>query len=142
MRGNKSSGTRPELAVRHALWAAGRRYRVNCRPVPSLRRSGDLVFTRARLVIFIDGCFWHGCPEHYVASRTNLTYWQAKIEGNRLRDVDTDRRMRDAGWRTLRFWTHEPVESIVGRIAAELDRTTEEPPKALVHTSDTEGSGD
>ncbi|MDK9319982.1 hypothetical protein FAM23864_001741 [Propionibacterium freudenreichii] len=75
MRGNRARDTKPELAVRRLLFAQGLRYRVNARPEPSLRRTADIVFTRKRIAVFIDGCFWHGCPEHYVPSKSNRRYW-------------------------------------------------------------------
>lgn len=89
----------------------GLRYRKNIRPVPSLRRTADLVFPRQRVAIFIDGCFWHGCPEHHRLPRANAEYWTAKVDGNRRRDTATDETLAAAGWTVLRFWEHEdPVE--------------------------------
>jgi DNA mismatch endonuclease (patch repair protein) len=107
MRANKSRDTRPELAVRRAAHALGLRYRVSVRPVPSLRRTADLVFTRAKVAVFVDGCFWHGCPEHHTVAVTNAGYWAAKVIRNRDRDAETTRLLEEAGWISLRFWEHE-----------------------------------
>lgn len=107
MRANRSRDTRPELAVRRAAHALGLRYRVSVRPVPTLRRTADLVFTRARIAVFVDGCFWHGCPEHHTVAVTNADFWAAKVTRNRDRDVQTSGLLREAGWTVLRFWEHE-----------------------------------
>lgn len=115
MRGNRSRDTRPELAIRSALHRMGLRYRVCVRPVKSVRRSADLVFVGARVAVFVDGCFWHGCPEHYVPSMSNRDYWDEKIARNRERDEDTNRRLADEGWLALRIWAHEDPQ-----VAAEV----------------------
>lgn len=125
MRGNRSSDTAPELAVRALLFAEGRRYRVNYRPVAELRRSADIVFTRARLAVFIDGCFWHGCAEHYRRPATNSPYWDAKLTNNCARDVDTTERLSAEGWTVLRFWEHEDPTVVVTAIEAVLDAECE-----------------
>lgn len=111
MRGNRGRDTAPELAVRQLVHARGLRYRVNARVDPSLRRTADLLFTRARVAVFIDGCFWHGCPEHCRMPGTNAHYWEAKINGNRARDAQTSAALEGFGWTVLRFWAHErPVD--------------------------------
>lgn len=116
MRGNKGRDTKPELALRSAVHALGMRYRVGVRPVPEVRRTADLVFTRAKVAVFLDGCFWHGCPEHYRPAKRNSGFWQGKIEGNVARDADTDSRLRDAGWTVVRIWEHEDVSVAARRI--------------------------
>jgi DNA mismatch endonuclease, patch repair protein len=116
MRGNRSRDTRPELAVRRLLFAAGLRYRVNIRPVVGLRRTADIVFPKARVAVFVDGCFWHGCPLHYVPSKSNRDYWNPKIEANTARDAETTSRLEDLGWRVLRFWSHESPDEVAARI--------------------------
>src|SRR5919107_2002682 len=108
MRSNRGRDTSPELAVRRAAHALGLRYRVDARPLPEVNRRADLVFTRARVAVFIDGCFWHACPEHGTSPRTNSDYWGPKIARNVERDEETDRLLRDAGWLPLRIWEHEP----------------------------------
>src|SRR5664279_1272492 len=111
MRGNRGRDTGPELAVRRAVHALGLRYRVSTRPVPSLRRTADLVFTKAKVAVFVDGCFWHGCPQHHTVARTNADFWAAKGNGNRDRDAQTSELLRRAGWIVLRYWEHEdPAE--------------------------------
>lgn len=104
--------TAPELALRRLIHAAGLRYRVDRAPLPGLRRRADLVFGRARVAVFVDGCFWHGCPLHGVKPRTNAEWWRAKLDRNRARDRDTDARLAEAGWEVLRVWEHEdPAEA-------------------------------
>lgn len=120
MQGNRRRDTRPELALRRALHARGYRYRVDRAPVASLRRRADMVFTRHRVAVFVDGCFWHGCPQHGTAPRTNTGYWSAKIARNVERDRDTDARLREAGWRVVRVWEHETTEGGVGKVLAAL----------------------
>lgn len=110
MRGNRSRDTKPELALRRALHASGLRFRVGIRPEPGLRRTADIVFTRQRIAVFVDGCFWHGCPKHFVAPRANHGYWGPKIDANRERDRDTTRRLEGAGWTVIRIWEHTPLD--------------------------------
>lgn len=86
-----------EMQVRSLLHKAGFRYRVEARPIPEWRRRADLVFANARTAVFIDGCFWHGCPEHRAIPRTNSLWWEAKIARNRERDEETSERLRQAG---------------------------------------------
>jgi DNA mismatch endonuclease (patch repair protein) len=118
MRANRGRDTRPELALRSAVHALGLRYRVNFRPVPGLRRSADLVFTRAKVAVFLDGCFWHGCPEHLRPAKKNESFWSTKIAGNKQRDLDTDDQLAEAGWMVVRVWEHEDPEIAARRIAS------------------------
>lgn len=106
MRGNVRRDTRPELAVRRAVHRLGLRYRVDARPIASLNRRADLVFPRAQIAVFVDGCYWHACPDHGTLPTANGAYWSAKIEGNVTRDRETDAILRDAGWTSIRFWEH------------------------------------
>ena len=115
---NRSRDTKPELRIRSAVHRRGLRYRVAARPIPGLQRTADMVFRPAKVAVFIDGCFWHGCPEHYVEPRRNSDYWSAKVARNKWRDSDTDQRLRDAGWTVLRYWEHEPVQEVVEEIVA------------------------
>lgn len=112
MLGNRRRDTVPELAVRRAVHAHGLRYLVDARPLPELNRRADLLFPRARVAVFIDGCYWHGCPEHGTAPRTNGDYWASKIARNAARDRDTDERLRAAGWTVIRAWEHEDSEGV------------------------------
>lgn len=114
MQANRSRDTKPELEIRRALHRAGLRYRVAIAPEPGLRRRADIVFTRARVSVFVDGCFWHGCPEHGRTSfNHNAEYWPAKIAANVARDADTNTRLAAAGWHVLRFWEHEDAANVV-----------------------------
>ena len=116
MRGNRNRDTRPEVAVRSAVHALGLRYRVADRPIAGVRRTADLVFRRRRVAVFVDGCFWHGCPDHFVIPRTHVDYWTAKIERNRQRDVETDALLAEAGWRAVRVWEHEDPRQSAERV--------------------------
>jgi DNA mismatch endonuclease (patch repair protein) len=122
MRGNRYRDTRPELAVRSAVHALGLRYRVAARPIVGVRRSADLVFRRRRVAVFVDGCYWHGCPDHFVLPRTNAAYWTAKIERNRARDAETDALLADAGWTVVRVWEHEDPRQGADRVREVLGR--------------------
>lgn len=116
----KRRDTAPELAVRRRLHAAGLRYRVAF-PVPGQRRRTiDIAFTGKKLAVFIDGCFWHGCPEHGTAPAANADWWVAKIDANRARDADTDRLLNELGWLSLRFWEHEDPSKVSAIIRATL----------------------
>ncbi|MFE0000619.1 very short patch repair endonuclease [[Kitasatospora] papulosa] len=118
MRGNRGRDTAPELRIRSLLHQEGLRYRVSARPLPGVRRTADLVFSRARVAVFVDGCFWHGCADHCRPARTNSDFWRTKIEGNRARDAQTDQILADAGWRAIRIWEHEDPVRAARRIAA------------------------
>jgi DNA mismatch endonuclease (patch repair protein) len=98
------------------------RYRVGLRPVPEVRRTADIVFTRARVAVFLDGCFWHGCPEHHRPSKRNSSFWSTKIEGNKTRDSDTDSRLRAAGWQVIRIWEHEDPVTAARMIQSTLQQ--------------------
>lgn len=115
---NKGRDTKPELALRRAVHALGLRYYVNKRPIGTIRRTADLVFPRIRLAVFLDGCFWHGCPDHHTMAKTNAQYWADKIAKNRQRDADTNASLREAGWTVIRVWEHEPADQAAARIAA------------------------
>jgi len=108
--------TAPELAVRQLLHARGLRFRVQY-PVPGIpRRSIDIAFPRARVAVFVDGCFWHGCPEHGTRPRANSEWWVAKLGRNAARDAETDEHLTGQGWTVLRFWEHEQPDDVVSRV--------------------------
>lgn len=109
--------TAAELRLRAELFRRGLRYRIDNQPVPDLRRRADVVFRGARVAVFVDGCFWHGCPEHATWPVANAEWWRTKIERTRARDRDTDRRLTEAGWTVVRVWEHEPVEAAADRVA-------------------------
>lgn len=118
MRANRGRDTRPELALRRAVHALGLRYRVSARPIPAVRRTADLVFPRAKVAVFLDGCFWHGCPEHHTVAVTNAAFWAEKVETNRRRDRDTDRRLDEAGWVSVRVWEHRDPQQAADEVRA------------------------
>jgi DNA mismatch endonuclease, patch repair protein len=119
MQAVRSRDTAAELALRRLLHARGLRYRVDAPPLAGLRRRADLVFAGPRVAVFVDGCFWHGCPEHgRRRTGVNEWYWPGKIAGNVARDRDTDRRLADAGWRVVRVWEHDDVDRAADRVEA------------------------
>lgn len=117
---NHRRDTDPELRVRRLLYAAGYRYRVDYSLPLSRRRSADVAFPRQRLSVFIDGCFWHGCPDHYVPPLTNADFWARKVAVNRARDADTNARLLECGWNVRRYWEHTPPSSVVADIVSVL----------------------
>lgn len=100
------------MALRRAIHALGLRYRVHRRPIPDLRRTADVVFMSARVAVFVDGCFWHGCEVHRNLPASNRDWWAAKIAYNRRKDADTNARLLAADWLPIRVWEHDdPVEA-------------------------------
>src|SRR5690606_7633007 len=91
-------------------------YRVDMAPISGMRRRADLVFTRAQVAVFVDGCFWHRCPDHATVPKSNRAWWTAKLETNVLRDRDTDCRLLEAGWTVVRVWEHENPVTAADRI--------------------------
>ena len=101
--------TAPEIALRKALHRRGLRFRVD-RPLPDLpRRRADVLFSRAHIAVFVDGCFWHECPEHGTQPMSNVEWWSTKLARNVERDRETDAHLRDRGWAVLRFWEHDDM---------------------------------
>lgn len=114
--------TAAELALRRELHGRGLRYRVTY-PVPGQRRRTiDVAFTRARVAVFVDGCFWHGCPVHGTSPRANSEWWQAKLAANTARDRDTDRLLHDLGWEVVRVWEHESPACAASTVVAAVER--------------------
>jgi len=108
--------TGPELALRRELHRRGLRYRVDW-PLPGMpRRRADIAFTRARVAVFVDGCFWHGCEQHGRSTKSNTDFWKAKVQRNRERDRGTDALLRAQGWSVVRIWEHEPVVEAANRV--------------------------
>ncbi|MGH1564730.1 very short patch repair endonuclease [Mumia sp. DW29H23] len=122
MQANRGRDTKPELAVRRAAHAAGLRYRVDRRPIPTFNRRADLVFTRSKVAVFVDGCFWHGCPEHHTIAKSNATFWAEKVRRNRERDAETDSALTAAGWTVIRAWEHETPDDVVERILSAVSK--------------------
>ncbi|MER5256284.1 very short patch repair endonuclease [Streptomyces sp. NPDC002855] len=129
MQAIKSRDTKPERLIRRLLHAQGLRYRVAAKPLPELRRTADIVFRPTKVAVFIDGCYWHGCPEHYVPPKTNKGYWSGKVAGNIARDRDTDRHLAEAGWEVLRFWEHESPDECASTVLRVVTKRRE----ALLH---------
>lgn len=121
MRRVRRRDTSAEMRVRSAVHGLGLRYYVDRAPVKGHRRKADLVFPRAKLAVFVDGCFWHGCPEHMTWPQNNSRWWREKIERNVARDRDTDAKLAAAGWRSARFWEHDDPHSVARRIADLLE---------------------
>lgn len=121
MRSNKGRDTTPELALRRRVHRLGLRYRVNQRPIAELRRTADLVFPRWKLVVFVDGCFWHSCPDHGSMPAARREWWAAKLERTVERDRETNETLREAGWTVLRIWEHEDADQAALRVAAALE---------------------
>lgn len=109
-----------EVEIRRRLHALGYRYRVDHRPEPSLRTRGDIVFSTRKVVIYVDGCFWHGCPEHATAPTHNADWWRDKLRANVERDRRNTAALEELGWTVVRIWEHEDVDLVVQRITAML----------------------
>lgn len=108
--------TKIELGLRRALFARGLRYRVQY-PVPGMvRRTIDIAFPKLQIAVFVDGCFWHGCPVHSVPVKNNADWWRRKLAENAARDRQTDEHLRHDGWRVLRLWEHVPLADAVDQV--------------------------
>ena len=112
--------TPAEVALRRELHRRGLRYRVDHPPLPGLRRRADIVFTRPKVAVFCDGCYWHGCPDHGTWPKANADWWRQKIEANKRRDRDTDARLAAAGWTVIRVWEHDDAVLAAEQIAERL----------------------
>lgn len=118
MRGNRRTGTKPEMALRSALHATGLRFRKDYRlDLGNVKPRPDIVFTRAKVGVFVDGCFWHCCPEHGTQPNVNPDYWRPKLARNVERDREHDRALTEAGWAVVRVWEHEAPGDAATRIA-------------------------
>ena len=118
MRAVRTRDTAPEVRLRKALWAAGLRYRLQY-PIGGIRP--DIVFVAPRVAVFVDGCFWHGCPVHYQAPRSNVDFWERKLQANQARDHRVYRELRDYRWTVLRFWeceVNKRIRSVCEQIVA------------------------
>lgn len=118
---NRRADTKPEVLVRSALHRRGLRFRKDLPlRVGGLRVRPDVVFTGQALAVFVDGCFWHGCPRHQRVPRRNPSYWVPKLEGNAQRDRRVDDALRAAGWRVVRVWEHEDADAAASRVESLL----------------------
>jgi len=123
MQGNRKVDTKPEVLLRSALHGSGLRFRKNLRiHGDSAAAIADIVFNRARVAVFVDGCFWHSCPHHGMLPKTNSTYWKAKLGRNVQRDARVRAALREAGWTIIRVWEHESTGLAVRRITRQLQR--------------------
>ncbi|HEX3900204.1 MAG TPA: very short patch repair endonuclease [Mycobacteriales bacterium] len=114
--------TKPEMALRQELHRSGLRYRVDYQVLKGLRRRADVAFPRAQVAVFVDGCFWHGCPTHRTWPKSNSEWWASKLEANVSRDRDTDRRLAEAGWLVIRMWEHEDSIEAAATINLRLEQ--------------------
>lgn len=126
MLGNRRTDTRPELRLRSALHRSGLRFR---KDFPIRLGTGrliraDIVFTRKKVVVFVDGCFWHQCPEHGTRPRSNIDYWLPKFKRTTERDAAATKSLAELGWRVVRIWEHEDLDTAIGKVQAELALTT------------------
>lgn len=118
MLGNRRTNTKPEVALRSGLHAAGLRFRKDLRlDLGEVKVRPDIVFTRARVAVFVDGCFWHRCPIHGVMPKRNSEFWTPKLIRNVDRDREQDAALRNAGWTVVRVWEHVPVDDAVRMVA-------------------------
>jgi DNA mismatch endonuclease (patch repair protein) len=116
MKATKQRDTVPEMALRSALHRRGLRYRVDVSPLKGMKRRADVVFRPIKVAVFVDGCFWHGCPIHGTWPKANAEFWRKKIECNKDRDADTNRQLIEAGWEVIRVWEHEDSEDAAERV--------------------------
>ncbi|MEU1985176.1 very short patch repair endonuclease [Nocardia sp. NPDC019395] len=114
--------TEPELALRRELHRRGIRYFVDRAPIRGQRRRADLVFPRRRVAVYVDGCFWHRCPDHATDPKNNADWWAEKLAGNVARDRATDAALVAAGWQVIRVWEHEDPVCAADKVQAALDR--------------------
>ncbi|CAN7279931.1 very short patch repair endonuclease [Acidovorax sp. LjRoot117] len=113
----KQKDTAAEITLRRELFRNGMRYRVNFVVLEKPRRVADIALPGLRIAVFVDGCFWHGCPQHATWPKQNAEFWRQKIEANRLRDADTNSRLLELGWTVLRFWEHESPVAAAAAVA-------------------------
>lgn len=122
MQANTGCTTSPERDLRSAAHRLGLRFRVNCRPDRSLRCDADLVFRQSKVCVFVDGCYWHGCPRHFAVPKQNSAWWAEKIDDNRKRDARRTAELRDRGWVVIRLWEHDVQGDLTAAAAARIAR--------------------
>lgn len=136
MQSNRPRTTKPETTLRAALHREGLRFRKHLRPVRGSRQEVDIAFTRVKLAVFVDGCFWHGCPAHATFPVTNQAWWAAKLANNRERDRRFNELLKQDGWTVMRLWEHESTADALGRVQgalALLDAAPTAPPATKHH---------
>jgi DNA mismatch endonuclease (patch repair protein) len=119
----RQTGTDAELALRREMYRIGLRYRINYEVLKNPRRVADIAFPGRKIVVFVDGCFWHGCTEHGTWPKRNAEFWRQKIDANRRRDADTNARLKATGGTALRFWSHESPAAAAKTIARVVAKT-------------------
>jgi DNA mismatch endonuclease (patch repair protein) len=124
MKATRRRDTQAEMRLRHELWRLGLRYRVDAAPLANGRRRADILFPRAKVAVFVDGCFWHSCPDHRSWPAANRTWWQTKLLANQARDRSTDAELTGAGWSVVRVWEHEDPTTAAVKIAEAVDRAS------------------
>lgn len=122
MRSMPEAGTHPEMLVRRALFRSGLRFRVQYSVPNRARRSIDIAFPKAKLAVFVDGCFWHGCSDHRNIPAHNHDWWAEKIRQTRSRDLETTQLLEAAGWEVLRYWEHDDAAVILASVLETLAR--------------------
>ncbi|MFI6870853.1 very short patch repair endonuclease [Nocardia sp. NPDC050406] len=115
-------GTKPEVALRRELHRRGARFFVDRAPLAGLRRRADIVFPRRKVAVYVDGCFWHSCPEHATSPKNNARWWAEKLAANVVRDRDTDARLAAAGWTVVRVWEHDSADAAADLVMGALGR--------------------
>lgn len=133
MRRVRRRDTTPEIAIRRELHRRGLRFRIDYK-IPAVRTRPDIAFVGRRTAIFVDGCFWHGCPEHGTLPKSNRAWWAEKLQANQERDRRSDRALADLGWKVLRFWEHDSASGVADMVEESLkppadNRITTCPPK-------------
>lgn len=133
MKRQRTFDTLPELELRRSLHKLGLRFRVNTTVVTGVRRRADVIFGKYRVAVFVDGCFWHGCPRHGTWPKANSAFWQAKIRANQKRDADTNQKLLGEGWTVVRVWERADLRVAAARIAALVREmaTSSRPPRVL-----------
>jgi DNA mismatch endonuclease (patch repair protein) len=122
MKATRRRDTQAEIRLRHELWRIGLRYRVDAAPLARGRRRADVLFSKAKVAVYVDGCFWHGCPDHRSWPAANRAWWQAKLLANQARDRSTDSELAGAGWTVVRVWEHEDPVTAAVRVAQAVSR--------------------
>jgi DNA mismatch endonuclease (patch repair protein) len=124
MRATRQRDTPAELALRRILHRRGLRFLVDRTPIPAVRSRADILFRGARVAVFVDGCFWHGCPTHGTLPKKNREWWRAKLLANKARDARVDAALTAAGWLSLRIWEHEDPGDAAKRVARHVAERT------------------
>lgn len=117
MKSVRRTGTKAELLLQQALDSMGFKYKVNASVIPNSTRKADIIFLKEKIVVFVDGCFWHGCPLHGTKAKANAEFWYLKIKANKRRDKDTNRKLEKEGWLVIRVWEHEDPKEAAAKIA-------------------------